>query len=88
MSERRKRIIDNITHNRGFFSVIVTIFVVQMIFTYLGGSVLRTVPLLPEEWGYIFLASFLIIPIDLLRKVVVKPLIKKNAVVNEKKKKD
>jgi len=85
---KKTNLLANITGNRGFFSVIVTIFVIQMIFTYLGGSVLRTVPLLAEEWGYIFLACFLIIPIDLLRKVVVKPLIKKNAVVNEKKKID
>jgi calcium-translocating P-type ATPase len=67
---------DNITGNRGFFGVITVIFVVQMIFTYLGGNVLRTVPLTLEEWGYIFKGCFIIIPLDLIRKAIVKPILK------------
>jgi calcium-translocating P-type ATPase len=67
---------DNITGNRGFFGVIAVIFIVQMLFTYLGGNVLRTVPLILEEWGYIFGMCFIIIPLDLIRKVIVKPILK------------
>jgi len=55
--------------------VILVIFVVQMVFTYLGGNLLRTVPLTLTEWGYIFGMCFIIIPIDLMRKVIVKKLL-------------
>jgi len=70
-------LLDNITGNRGFIVVILIIFVVQMVFTYLGGSVLRTVPLTLSEWGYVFGMCFVIIPIDLLRKIIMKKVLKK-----------
>jgi len=38
--------------------------------------VLRTVPLTMGEWGYVFLMCFIIIPVDLVRKVVVRPILK------------
>jgi len=74
---KKLALLDNITGNRGFFVVIVIIFVVQMVFTYLGGSVLRTVPLTLSEWGYVFGMCFVIIPVDLLRKIIVKKVLKK-----------
>jgi magnesium-transporting ATPase (P-type) len=74
---KKLALLENITANRGFFIVIVVIFVVQMVFTYLGGNVLRTVPLTLREWGYIFGVCFIIIPIDLLRKIAVKKFLPK-----------
>jgi len=72
---KKVQLFDNITKNRGFGMVILVIFVVQMVFTYLGGNLLRTVPLTLTEWGYIFGMCFIIIPIDLMRKVIVKKLL-------------
>jgi len=60
--------------NKNFIFVTSFIFVLQVAFTYFGGTVLRTVPLRPLEWVYITGFAFVIIPIDLLRKVIWKAL--------------
>ena len=59
---------ENITENKGFIIVVIIIFFLQTIFTYLGGEVLRTVGLTMEEWIYILIFAATIIPIDLARK--------------------
>jgi len=64
-------VFDNVTQNRGFLAVMTTIFVVQIIFTYLGGSFLRTEGLLISEWILIIAASVIIIPFDVCRKIFV-----------------
>ena len=46
------------------------IFLIQVIVTYFGGTMFRTVPLLPVEWLYVIAFSIVIIPFDLLRKYV------------------
>lgn len=66
----RKNLFEHILLNRGFLAVVTLIFVVQIVFTYLGGEVLRTVGLTMEEWLYVTLFSIVIIPIDLLRKMI------------------
>jgi len=58
-----------ILSNSGFVFVITLIFVVQVIFTYVGGRVLRTVGLTVDEWKIIIGASAVIIPWDILRKI-------------------
>jgi len=42
---------------------------VQILFVYMGGAVLRTAPLTPEELGLTFLMALTVFPADLLRKV-------------------
>jgi len=79
---KKINLFDNITGNRGFFGVITVIFIVQMVFTYLGGNVLRTVPLTLGEWGYVCGMCLIIIPLDLLRKFIVKPILKKRKRMN------
>ena len=61
---------ENITENKSFIIVVIIIFFLQTIFTYLGGEVLRTVGLTIEEWVYILIFSATIIPIDLARKIL------------------
>ena len=56
--------------NRNFIFVVIMIFFLQTLFTYLGGDVLRTVGLNLTEWLYVLGMSFLIIPVDLVRKLV------------------
>ena len=66
---------EHILENRNFIFVVILIFFLQTVFTYLGGEVLRTVGLTLTEWIYVIGFSILIIPVDLIRKLV------RNAVV-------
>ncbi len=59
---------EHITENRGFILVVLIIFSLQTAFTYFGGDVLRTVGLSVEEWLYVLVFAFSIIPLDLIRK--------------------
>lgn len=61
---------ENMLENKNFLYVLMLIFGVQIVFTYLGGEVLRTVPLSLEEWILPFGLSMLIIPVDLIRKLI------------------
>lgn len=71
---------DSILLNPGFLIVLAIIFLVQIVFTYIGGSVLRTVPLETNEWLWIFGGSFIILPWDLTRKVLIAPCLPKRFV--------
>ena len=66
----RLNLFDHILKNKTFLQVVGMIFVVQIVFTYLGGEILRTVPLSLNELLFILGTSFVIIPIDLIRKAI------------------
>jgi calcium-translocating P-type ATPase len=53
-----------------FIGIMVAICVVQVAFIYLGGSVLRTLPLTFSELSYTLSLSLLVIPAELLRKLL------------------
>ena len=61
---------EHILENRNFIFVVILIFFLQTVFTYVGGEVLRTVGLSLTEWIYVIGLSILIIPVDLIRKLV------------------
>jgi len=63
-------IFDNLMKNPGFVIVSIIIFTVQVIFTEIGGSVLRTIGLTVHEWVFVILIASLIIPFDMIRKVI------------------
>ena len=63
---------EHITENKRFLTVMGIITVVQIILIYVGGELLRTVPLEFNSWLIILGLSFLVIPIDLLRKAIMK----------------
>jgi len=69
----RINLLDSLLDNAGFVFVVSLIFVVQIIFVWVGGRVLRTVPLTLSEWQLVIGASAAIIPFDLLRKLVLWP---------------
>jgi len=46
-----------------------------MVFTYIGGKVLRTIPLTTTEWVLVVGACFIIIPWDTIRKVLIAPIL-------------
>jgi magnesium-transporting ATPase (P-type) len=73
----RLNLLAGITGNRPFTFIMLAISVIQIGFVYLGGSVLRTVPLHAEELTAALFAALLVFPAEFLRKLVWKLLIKK-----------
>lgn len=65
-------LLENIELNKGFLHVMALIVGIQVVLTYFGGRVLRTVPLNAAEWGVVALFACSIIVVDLLRKALVK----------------
>ena len=63
--------------NKTFIFIMALILTVQILFIYLGGSVLRTVPLTPDELKITFLLSLTVFPADLLRKLALRLIGKK-----------
>ena len=61
---------EHIAQNHNFLIVVFIIFLLQTTFTYYGGEVLRTVGLTIQEWIYVLIFAFIIIPIDLARKLL------------------
>ena len=66
----RLNIFSDIGKNRVFILIMVAICAIQIAFIYLGGSVLRTMPLTPVELGRTLLYSLAVIPAEFLRKLV------------------
>ncbi len=55
--------------NKAFIFIMITVLLVQIGFVYLGGSVLRTVPLSFEELWFTMSLAFLVFPADMMRKM-------------------
>ncbi|KNC51408.1 P-type ATPase [Thecamonas trahens ATCC 50062] len=69
---KRLNIFEGVTKNIGFVIVVPLIFIVQVVFTLFGGSFLRTVPLDSHEWWLLIAATFLVVPWDILRKILLR----------------
>ena len=67
----RVNLFDNLGRNKGFLMVFGIIAVVQIIMTYLGGAILSGYGL-TIEWLMVLVMAISIIPIDLIRKGIVK----------------
>jgi calcium-translocating P-type ATPase len=61
---------EHILDNKLFLGVIVLIFTMQTVFIYIGGNILRTVPLQPMEWVYMAMFGVVLLPVDLARKFI------------------
>lgn len=59
---------DNIRGNKGFLKILLLIVVVQVIMAYCGSVIFRCYGLNAQEWGFVLILAFTIIPVDLLRK--------------------
>jgi calcium-translocating P-type ATPase len=64
---------DNIRGNKGFLKVIGVIVVIQVGLIYLGRGVFECWGLTGKEWLAVICLAVLIIPIDLIRKLIVRP---------------
>jgi len=67
-------LLEYLSLNKDFIYIISFIFVLQIILTYVGGPVLRTVGLTFKEWLIIFGLSLTVIPVDLIKKVIWKKI--------------
>lgn len=63
---------EHITENHNFMIVMSAVTIIQILIIQFGGKVFGTTPLSFNNWIAVVLISFMIIPIDLVRKVVVK----------------
>lgn len=68
----KANLFENIGGNKGFLKVLGIIAVVQIAMTYLGGAVLRCHGLDFVEWLVVLVMAVSIIPVDLIRKAVMK----------------
>jgi magnesium-transporting ATPase (P-type) len=68
----RMFLLNKISKNKAFIFIMALILTVQILFIYLGGSVLRTVPLSPHELKITLLLALSVFPADLLRKLFLR----------------
>ena len=59
-----------ISRNPVFIVIMAVVATVQITFVYLGGAVLRTVPLTPNELFFTMSLAALVFPLELLRKII------------------
>jgi calcium-translocating P-type ATPase len=74
-------IFENITQNKGFLKIMGLILVIQIAMTYFGGVILRTFGLNLNEWLIILAMALLIIPLDMIRKLIRNLITDKKEVV-------
>ncbi len=66
----RLKLFAGLGKNRAFLAIMTAVAAVQTAFVYLGGSLLRTVPLSPRELLVTLLISLSVFPAELLRKLL------------------
>lgn len=76
----RINILANIFKNKMFLLVISFIIIVQIILMYFGGSMFRCVPLSLKEFLIMIILAFTVVPVDILRKKMIKNKIKVQSV--------
>ncbi|MBP1562950.1 MAG: calcium-translocating P-type ATPase, PMCA-type [Oscillospiraceae bacterium] len=67
---------DNLGKNRGFLVVFGIITAVQIVMTYVGGTILSGWGLVLVEWALVLAMAISIIPIDLIRKAIANSITK------------
>lgn len=60
---------ESLGRNKNFILVMLSIFILQFIFVTFGGSVLSVETLSPQAWLICIILAFLVIPIDMIRKL-------------------
>ena len=66
----RINLVANLSKNKMFIFILLFIFIVQLIMMFYGGSLFRTVPLSLNEFLLTILISIIVIPIDIIRKII------------------
>ncbi len=68
----KMNLFDNLSGNTGFLKILAGIVAVQVLMTYLGGEIFRCFGLTVKEWVFVIALAVVIIPVDLVRKLIVK----------------
>lgn len=63
---------EGLGRNKNFLLVMLAIFAMQFVFVTFGGAALSVEALTPSSWLICVILAFLIIPIDVIRKIVMK----------------
>lgn len=63
---------ENIGRNRNFVLVMISIFVMQFLFVTFGGEVLSVESLSVKSWLICVILAFMVIPIDMIRKAIIR----------------
>ncbi len=66
----RLRLFAGVSRNRAFLGIMLLVCLTQILFVYLGGSVLRTIPLTARELGVTLLLSLSVFFAEFLRKLL------------------
>ena len=64
----------HMSQNPGFIKVMGMIVIVQIVLTFVGGKMFSCTPMGLTHWGLILLLAVSIIPVDLIRKTIVRVL--------------
>lgn len=64
----RLKLSAGLKQNPVFLAIMIAVLAIQILFVYIGGSVLRTLPLTIKELGVTMLMASLVFPFDILRK--------------------
>lgn len=65
-------ILEHIGQNKKFIGIIGALFIVQTLIIQFGGKIFSTVSLTATEFIFAFIAAALIIPVDMVRKLIVR----------------
>ena len=76
----RINILSNLIKNKIFIAIVLLIIFVQIILIYYGGTMFRCIPLSIKELLITILLSFSVVPVDILRKSILKSLGKKRSI--------
>lgn len=68
----RINLLSHLWKNPTFVVIMAAVTVLQLVFIYYGGALFRTTPLPFGELGFTFLLACLVVPVDLLRKIVLR----------------
>ena len=63
---------DHISLNKPFLIILLLICIVQILMTGFGGAIIGTARLAANEWALVIVMALLIVPIDILRKLIVR----------------
>jgi len=63
---------DHIKENKSFLKVLLLIILIQVVMTYFGGPILRCYGLQFKEWVFVIVAAITVIPVDMIRKMIIK----------------
>lgn len=65
-------IFEHISKNKKFIIIIGTLFIAQTLIIQFGGQIFGTTALTAPEFLFAFIAGMLVIPIDMIRKIIIK----------------